>query len=121
MYKLLTHPYAQCGYDVDSSFDHVATFYSYETPIFKIRRVRAPDNDICAVITTIQKPIHSVSTARHVTWALYEQVYSVETARFIRRAMKKLDSDSFITVWYNLNVGVWTIFVGDKCVKTVKR
>lgn len=118
MYKLLTHPYAQCGFDGYSSNDSTITFYSYNAPIYKIRKVTSPYNDICATITTIAAPVHSVTTARHTTWSLYEQLHNFDVARFVRRMMKKLDSDTFITVWYNISDGVWCVFIGIELIRT---
>lgn len=118
MHKLLTHPHAQCGFDGYSSNESTITFYSYSVPIYKIRKVISPYNDVCATITTIAAPVHSVTTARQTTWSLYEQLLNFDVARFVRRLMKKLDGDKFITVWYNISDGVWSVFIDCELLRT---
>lgn len=88
MYKLLTHPYAQCYFDSDILSEYDSTFFSYETPIFSIR-CEISDDAIVNTFQIINAPTFSRTTAKQTTWALFERVYDFEHARAIRKIMSK--------------------------------
>lgn len=90
MRKLINHPHAQCYFGSDALTDCDSTFYSYETPIFSIKR--DVDNDMITITFFIENaPTFSSTTARQTTWALFECVYDFEHARTIRKIMSKCE------------------------------
>lgn len=88
MRKLINHPHAQCGFNSDILMDCDSIFYSYETPIFSIRREVSNDM-IVNTFQVINAPTFSITTAKQTTWALLECVYDFEHARAIRKIMSK--------------------------------
>lgn len=96
MRKLMLHPHAQCGFcsDIHSSYD--STFYSYDTPIFSIRR-EASESMIVNTFRVDNAPVFSRTTSTQVTWALFECVHVFEHARAIRKIMAKCERGYIIS------------------------
>ena len=116
MYKLITHKYAQCGFDGYSSENHKITFYSYETPIYSVEKIRY-DDDVETIFNVINPPIHSTSTAKQTTWSIYEQIYHHECARYVRELMQKAERNSSIVVIQNFELKLCCVYVGHLLVK----
>lgn len=117
MYKLITHKYAQCGFDGYSSENHERTFFSYETPIYSIIKDRY-DDFTSFRIKCINAPTHSVTTAKQTTWALYEELLNHECAVFVRKLLQKCYRDMKIYVFRDMSAGIWCVFIGDRLQRT---
>lgn len=111
MYKLILHKSAQCGFDGSSSENHKITFYSYETPIYSVEKIRYND-DVETIFTVLNPPIQSITTAKQTTWSIYEQIYNIECARYIRRLMQTADPGTVIVVIQNFELNLCCVYSG---------
>lgn len=116
MYKLFLHKYAQCGFDGHSSENHKITFYSYETPIYSVEKIRYND-DIETIFKVINPPTHSTTTAKQATWSIDEQIYNHDCARYVRGLMQKAERGSSIIVIQNFELKLCCVYVGYMLVK----
>lgn len=117
MYKLILHKSAQCGFDGYSSENHERTFYSYETPIYSIYKER--DGDLTSFrIQCINAPRHSITTAKQVTWSLYEEFSNHDCARYVRQLLQKCRGGEKVYVLRDILTGVWGVFIGDRLQRT---
>lgn len=117
MYKLISHKYAQCGFDGYSSENHERIFYSYNTPIYSIYKER--DGNLTSFrIQCINPPLHSVTTVRQVTWSLDEELLNHDCARYVRQVLQMCYSNEKIFILRDMENGIWCVFVGDKLLRT---
>ena len=79
--RLYNHPHANCHLEVQGDF---VVFVSYETPILFFRR------DTQEIVVKFDKfgGFYSRTTAKQVTWALYEFVYCNLNSRDLYNALK---------------------------------
>lgn len=119
MYKLILHKYAQCGFDGYSSENHERIFYSYQTPIYSIFKECYGDATSFR-IKCINKPSCSITTARHTTWSLYEELLNNDCARYVRKLLQACYYGMRIYVIRDMNAGVWCVFISDKLMRTFK-
>lgn len=117
MYKLITHKYAQCGFDGYSSESHECTFYSYETPIYSIYK-ECDGNLTSFRIQCINPPLHSATTVKQTTWSLYEELLNHDCARYVGWLLKKCCRDEKVYILRDMAAGVWCVFIGDRLQRT---
>lgn len=117
MYKLITHKYAQCGFDGYSSEGRDRIFYSYETPIYSIYKER--DNNLTSFrIQCINPPRYSTTTARQTTWSLYEELSNHDCARYVRQLLQKCCGGEKVYILRDVSNGIWCVFIGDRLQRT---
>lgn len=120
MYKLISHKYAQCGFDGYSSENHERTFYSYETPIYSIYKER--DGNLTSFhIQCINPPRHSTTTAKQTTWSLHEELLNHDCARYVRQLLQKCCGGEKVYILRDMAVGIWCVFIGDQMTRTFKK
>lgn len=112
MYKLITHKYAQCGFDGYSSENHERTFYSYDTPIYSIYKER--DNNLTSFrIQCITPPRYSPTAAKQTTWSLHEELLNHDCARYVRVLLQKCCRGEWVYILRDISSGIWCVFIGD--------
>lgn len=116
MYKLMLHKHAQCGFDGYSSENHRITFYSYDTPVYSVEKIRY-DDDVEVIFKVINQPVQSTTTAKQTTWSIYEQIYNHDCARYVRELMQKAERGVSIVVIQNFELKLCRVYVGHMLIK----